>query len=169
MDAVFAGGDSDMKIELLSVYFNFLAKIQSSSVISNEGSTSNNLIAKAEDHMDAGVGSSIMQRYLDRVLQCALLNDCALQGAAIDVIGQVTSQALVHPVLCMPVAVALEASDDPVLSDRAFKIHRELHDKHASLIYSKSPECVRTMYLFKNVVGASMDTPGKAKDPYVVC
>ncbi|GJJ70407.1 cohesin loading factor subunit SCC2 [Entomortierella parvispora] len=160
MDAVFSGGDSAMKIELLSVCFNFLAKIQSSSTTPDEAATSNSLIAKAEDHMGAGVGSSIMQRYLDRVLQCALLNDRALQGAAIDVIGQVTSQALVHPVLCMPVAVALEASDDPVLSDRAFKIHRELHDKHASLIYSKSSECVRTLYLYRNAIGASADTLG---------
>ncbi|KAG0048551.1 Sister chromatid cohesion protein 2 [Gryganskiella cystojenkinii] len=161
MDSVFAGEDIGMKVELLTVYTNFLLKIHTTPAMNNENSTGNSLIARAEDHMDAGVASAIMQQYLDRVLRCALQDNRDLQAAAVNVIGQVTSQALVHPVLCMPVAVALEGSEDPALSGRAFKIHRELHEKHASLIYAKSSECVRTLYMYRHgLLGATSDTPG---------
>ncbi|KAF9964489.1 Sister chromatid cohesion protein 2, partial [Mortierella alpina] len=152
MDSVFAGQDDGLKTELLHIYTNFLLKIQITPPSEEGRKAGYSLIAKAEDQLEAGIGSSIMQRYLERVLQCALMDDRQLQCAAVDVVSQVTLQALAHPMLCMPAIVALETSTDRLLSERAFKIHQDLHQKHASLIYARSMDCIKTMYIYQKSV-----------------
>ncbi|KAG0013085.1 Sister chromatid cohesion protein 2, partial [Podila clonocystis] len=147
MNSIFEGQDNQLKAELIHVYNNFLVKIQTTP--STDKGAGYSLVAKAEDHMDAGIGNAIIQQYLERVLQCALELDPKLQMCTVDVISQVTAQALAHPGLCMPVVVALETSPDELLRERALRIHRDLHQKHASLIYAKSMECVRTMYMYQ--------------------
>ncbi|KAF9190052.1 Sister chromatid cohesion protein 2 [Haplosporangium sp. Z 767] len=149
MGVIFSGHDNDLKIELLQIFASFLFKIQSTPAKEQNKGPEYSLIAKAEDHLEAGIGSAIMQRFLDRILECALINDKRLQVAAVDVIAQVTLQALVHPMLPMPAIVALETSDDLLLSERVFKIHQDLHQKHASLIYARSMDCIRTMYIYQ--------------------
>ncbi|KAG9322107.1 hypothetical protein KVV02_000999, partial [Mortierella alpina] len=152
MDTVFTGQDDGLKTELLHIYTNFLLKIQIAPASEEGRKAGYSLIAKAEDQLEAGIGSSIMQRYLERVLQCALVDDRQLQCAAVDVVSQVTLQALAHPMLCMPAIVALETSVDRLLSERAFKIHQDLHQKHASLIYARSMDCIKTMYIYQKSV-----------------
>ncbi|KAF9950107.1 Sister chromatid cohesion protein 2 [Mortierella alpina] len=152
MDSVFAGQDDGLKTELLHIYTNFLLKIQITPASEEGRKAGYSLIAKAEDQLEAGIGSSIMQRYLERVLQCALADDRQLQCAAVDVVSQVTLQALAHPMLCMPAIVALETSTDRLLSERSYKIHQDLHQKHASLIYARSMDCIKTMYAFQKRV-----------------
>ncbi|KAF9292602.1 Sister chromatid cohesion protein 2 [Mortierella alpina] len=152
MDSVFAGKDDGLKTELLHIYTNFLLKIQVTPASEEGRKAGYSLIAKAEDQLEAGIGSSIMQRYLERVLQCALADSRPLQCAAVDVVSQVTLQALAHPMLCMPAIVALETSTDRLLSERAFKIHQDLHQKHASLIYARSMDCIKTMYIYQKRV-----------------
>ncbi|KAF9100563.1 Sister chromatid cohesion protein 2 [Mortierella sp. GBA35] len=161
MDSIFSGQEFSLQTELLQIYTGFLLKIQTTPMAEPGKGSAYSLVAKAEDHLEAGIGSSIMQRYLDRVLRCALVNDKALQTAAIDVITQVTLQALAHPVLCMPVITALETSDDPAISSRVLRIHRDLHQKHASLIYARSMECIRTAYNYRaSLRGAKADVQG---------
>ncbi|KAF9384973.1 Sister chromatid cohesion protein 2 [Mortierella sp. AD011] len=152
MDSIFASQDTELKSELLQIYSNLMVKIQATPANEQGKDTNYSLIAKVEDHMEAGIGSAVMQRYLDRVLQCVLVVDRRLQAAAVDVVVQVTRQALVHPMLCMPAIVALETSGDPLVSGKIFKLHRDLHQKHASLIYARSMECVRTMYIYQKTV-----------------
>ncbi|KAF9347557.1 Sister chromatid cohesion protein 2 [Mortierella sp. AD094] len=152
MDSIFASRDTELKSELLQIYSSLMVKIQATPAIEQGKDTSYSLIAKVEDHIDAGIGSAVMQRYLDRVLQCVLVVDRRLQAAAVEVVAQVTQQALVHPMLCMPAIVALETSEDPLVSGKVFKIHRDLHQKHASLIYARSMECIRTMYIYQKTV-----------------
>lgn len=162
MDSVFAGQDDGLKTELLHIYTNFLLKIQVTPASEEGRKAGYSLIAKAEDQLEAGIGSSIMQRYLERVLQCALADSRPLQCAAVDVVSQVTLQALAHPMLCMPAIVALETSTDRLLSERAFKIHQDLHQKHASLIYARSMDCIKTMYIYqKRVQREKTDVQGK--------
>ncbi|KAF9586445.1 hypothetical protein BGW38_004872 [Lunasporangiospora selenospora] len=180
MDGCFAGQDNELKTELLTILANYLQKIQitpaaSSIVTTATASLSSlsidkkalnanpkvNLIAKADDHFEAGIGSSITQRFLNRVLACALTTDRQLQAAAVEVISQTTSQALAHPIICMPVVIALGTSEDRVLRSRMFVIHEELHRKYASLIYSKCMECIRTMYLYqRSAQGGTAETKG---------
>ncbi|KAK3829419.1 MAG: sister chromatid cohesion C-terminus-domain-containing protein [Benniella sp.] len=154
MDSIFENHDTELKTELLQIFSSLLARTQSTPVSAHGKDNNPSLVAKPEDHLEAAIGSAVMQRYLDRILRCALVHDSGIQTAAMDVISQVTLQALAHPVLCMPAIVALESSDDRSLSDRAFKIHQDLHQKHASLIYSKTVECVRTMYKYQQGIHA---------------
>jgi len=149
MDSIFENHYTELKTELLQIFSNLLARTQSTSASAHGKDINPSLVAKPEDHLEAAIGNAVMQRYLDRILRCALVHDSGIQTAAMDVISQVTLQALAHPMLCMPAIVALESSDDTSLSDRAFKIHQDLHQKHASLIYSKTVECVRTMYKYQ--------------------
>ncbi|KAF9901320.1 Sister chromatid cohesion protein 2 [Linnemannia zychae] len=149
MDSIFAGDVSSLQTELLQIYTSFLLKIQTTPMSEQGKGSGLSLVAKVEDHLEAGIGSSIMQRYLDRILKCALVVDETLQAAAIDVISQVTLQALVHPMLCMPAIVALETADDATVCSRVLRIHCDLHQKHASLIYARSLECVRTAYTYQ--------------------
>ena len=161
MDSIFAGHEFSLQTELLHIYTGFLLKIQTAPTSEQGKGTGYSLVAKAEDHLEAGIGSSIMQRYLNRILKCALVADETLQAAAIDVITQVTLQALVHPMLCMPVIIALETSDDTAICSRVLRIHKDLHQKHASLIYAKSMECIRTAYTYQTSLrGAKADVHG---------
>ncbi|KAF9204444.1 Sister chromatid cohesion protein 2 [Haplosporangium sp. Z 27] len=130
MDSVFASHDNELKSELLQIYNNFLTKIQATPVTEQSKYVNYSLMAKAEDHLEAGIGSAVMQRYLDRILQCVLVTDKRLQAAAMEVIIQVTQQALVHPMLCMPAIVALETSDDPLpdADIQGFKISSDTGD-----------------------------------------
>ncbi|KAF9925061.1 Sister chromatid cohesion protein 2 [Linnemannia zychae] len=149
MDTIFASSDAALQKELLQIYANFLLKIQTTPLSGQDKEARYSLVAKAEDHMDAGIGSSIMQQYLDRILNCALVKDGSLQSAAVDVISQVTLQALVHPILCMPVIIALETCDNSTIRSRVLRIHYDLHQKHASLIYARAMECIRTAYTYQ--------------------
>ncbi|KAG0270356.1 Sister chromatid cohesion protein 2 [Actinomortierella ambigua] len=126
-----------------------------SDAAAGSGKATRSLIAKAEDHLEAGIASAVMQRYLDRILQCTLMLDPTVQVIAVDVMTIINQQALVHPMLCMPSIVALETSPNRVLSDRVLRIHKDLHHKHASLIYAKSLECIRTMYLYQKQLQSS--------------
>ncbi|KAF9917724.1 Sister chromatid cohesion protein 2 [Lobosporangium transversale] len=165
MDTIFSDRNNELKIEMLRTYTDFLVNTQATSSSRSE-KEAYTLITNAEDNLEAGIGSAVMQRYLDRILQCALVNDLQLQVAAVDVISQVTQQALVHPMLCMPAVVALESSEDLILAGRAFKIHRELHQKHASLIYARIMECVRTMFAFrKNLQQEALSIQGYKINP----
>ncbi|KAG0370608.1 Sister chromatid cohesion protein 2 [Mortierella sp. AD032] len=161
MNSIFAGNDFSLQTELLQIYTGFLLKIQTTPMSEQGKGNGLSLVAKAEDHLDAGIGSSITQRYLDRILKCALVADKALQAAAIDVISQVTLQALAHPMLCMPAIVALETSDDATVCSRVLRIHRDLHQKHASLIYGRSLDCIRTAYTYQtSLQGSKADVHG---------
>ncbi|KAG0238089.1 Sister chromatid cohesion protein 2 [Actinomortierella wolfii] len=172
MDSVFEERSPAHLFELLQHFYNYLIKThtletendpsQAASEIARRGTksshsstevkTTRSLMAKAEDHLEAGIASAVMQRYLDRILQCALMPTAEVQSMAVDVITIITQQALVHPMLCMPAIVALETSHDKVLSDRVFRIHKDLHHKHASLIYAKSLDCIRSMYLYQKQI-----------------
>ncbi|KAF9974717.1 Sister chromatid cohesion protein 2 [Actinomortierella ambigua] len=183
MDSVFEKRSPAFLNELLQHFYNYLIKTHtleseaeassattngsikrggtkaghSNAAVTMAGSTkaTRSLVAKAEDHLEAGIASAVMQRYLDRILQCTLMLDPEVQLTAVDVMTIINQQALVHPMLCMPSIVALETSPNRVVSDRVFRIHRDLHHKHVSLIYAKSLECIRTMYLYQMKIQSS--------------
>ncbi|KAG0295975.1 Sister chromatid cohesion protein 2 [Dissophora globulifera] len=168
MDSIFASKHIDLRTELLQVYSDLLLKIHAVPVSDQRRGVIHNhsLIDRAEDHIGTGVGGAIMQRYLDQILQCSLLDNKQLQLAAVDVISQVASQALVHPMVCMPAIIALETSEDVSLSERALKIHQGLHQKHASLIYSKIVECVRAVFNYQvNIQKAHAYVQGFTVEP----
>ncbi|KAG5358607.1 Sister chromatid cohesion protein [Yarrowia sp. B02] len=81
-----------------------------------------------------GVCASIVQRYLNSILQIALLGTGAHSISAILLLEKVSHQGFANPRLLMTTTVALEASPVSLVASKAQGIHRLFHDKHESLI-----------------------------------
>src|SRR5690349_7402352 len=79
MDSTFQNQDIELKMELLQIFANFLVRIQSTPASGHGEDVNRSLVAKAEDHLEIAIGSAVMQRYLDRILRCALVHDRGLQ------------------------------------------------------------------------------------------
>ncbi|KAJ1562291.1 Sister chromatid cohesion protein 2 [Nowakowskiella sp. JEL0078] len=118
MDDVFAGVPSNMKIDLIRTFVDFLIHEQSllsfesaedkqeSTKLSNELKRDDKskvnlkiLIGNADEMGDAGVSSSIMQTYLSRILEGLVSHDDPLQQVSFDCVVLILEQGLVHPLL----------------------------------------------------------------------
>ncbi|CAG8449459.1 11998_t:CDS:10 [Ambispora leptoticha] len=162
MDRIFNSGVMDMKIQLMKVFLDFLLAEQQKINADLEDKKSKKdttvdlkvLIGNADEFAEAGVSSSLMQRYLDRILDCTFDLNPHMKIVALDVLANIIQQGLAHPVLCMPTIVAIETSPEPAFRDKAFKLHQHLNEKHASLIHTRHVECVKKAYHFqKQLVG----------------
>ncbi|KAI9101839.1 sister chromatid cohesion C-terminus-domain-containing protein [Phlyctochytrium arcticum] len=106
------------------------------------------LIGSATGLGDAGISSMVIQTHLIGILKCLLTSTKALVETTFEVVEHILEQGLVHPLLCVPSVVAMEASHSDEIRARAFKLHQQLVEKHASFIHSKNVECVRLTYTF---------------------
>ncbi|PKC70049.1 ARM repeat-containing protein [Rhizophagus irregularis] len=157
MDRILNTGAMDMKIQLMKVFSDFLVAEQQkiNTDLEEKKQKKNNpvdlkvLIGNADEFAEAGVSSSLMQRYLDRILECTFDPTQSLKIIALDVLGNIIQQGLAHPVLCIPTIVAIETSPEQTVRDKAFKLHQHLNEKHASLIHSRNVDCVKKAYAFQ--------------------
>ncbi|CAI2165749.1 3087_t:CDS:10 [Funneliformis geosporum] len=165
MDRILSTGVMDMKIQLMKVFADFLvAEQQKINTDLEDKKQKKNvpvdlkvLIGNADEFAEAGVSSSLMQRYLDQILECTFDQTQGLKTIALDVLGNIIQQGLAHPVLCMPTIVAIETSPEQTIRDKAFKLHQLLNEKHASLIHSRNVDCVKKAYAFqKQLVGDNL-------------
>ncbi|CAG8475643.1 10449_t:CDS:10 [Rhizophagus irregularis] len=131
MDRILNTGAMDMKIQLMKVFSDFLVA---------EQQKINTDLEEKNEFAEAGVSSSLMQRYLDRILECTFDPTQSLKIIALDVLGNIIQQGLAHPVLTSP---------EQTVRDKAFKLHQHLNEKHASLIHSRNVDCVKKAYAFQ--------------------
>ncbi|CAG8487296.1 8961_t:CDS:10 [Diversispora eburnea] len=170
MDRILNTGAMDMKIQLMKVFLDFLVAEQQkiNSDLEDKKNKKNIpvdlkvLIGNADEFAEAGVSSSLMQRYLDRILECTFDQTQSLKIVALDVLGNIIQQGLAHPVLCMPTIVAMETSPESNIRDKAFKLHQHLNEKHASLIHSRNVDCVRKAYAFQKQIANGKPVVGYA-------
>ncbi|RHZ50276.1 hypothetical protein Glove_502g15 [Diversispora epigaea] len=170
MDRILNTGAMDMKIQLMKVFLDFLvAEQQKINADLEDKKNKKNipvdlkvLIGNADEFAEAGVSSSLMQRYLDRILECTFDQTQSLKIVALDVLGNIIQQGLAHPVLCMPTIVAMETSPESNIRDKAFKLHQHLNEKHASLIHSRNVDCVRKAYAFQKQIANGKPVVGYA-------
>ncbi|KAJ2814599.1 Sister chromatid cohesion protein 2, partial [Coemansia erecta] len=115
---------------------------------------------------EAGVGASLMQTYLDRIIDATFVSNAApLRAAGFEVISLVLEQGLAHPLKCMPALIALCTSNDPYIRNKSLKLHQELSFKHASFIHSRDLEGVRKAYEYQlQVRGRPEDVDGYDSD-----
>ncbi|RUS31049.1 sister chromatid cohesion C-terminus-domain-containing protein [Jimgerdemannia flammicorona] len=167
MDRIFDGDSDSMRIELMKVYLQFLAG-ESERMKLDDMKKENDtvdlrvLIGNAEEFAEAGVSSSLMQRYLNRILSAALDEDRTLRVLAFDVVGNIVRQGLAHPVLCMPTIVAMETSPENSMRDKAYRLHVHLNEKHASLMHTRNVECVSKAYAYQKQVAKGQVVRGYA-------
>lgn len=125
MDTVLDGNVPALKIPLLKAFVEFLQNenrkdLEKKSMLSSRGAWHGNinnlqptetedvsnkavdikvLIGNAEEMGDAGIGSSIMQMYLERILDCMMSTDQSLMAISFELVELILEQGLVHPLL----------------------------------------------------------------------
>ncbi|KAJ3174527.1 Sister chromatid cohesion protein 2 [Geranomyces variabilis] len=157
MDMIFASDSTTLKISLLRAFGDYLhtehareakKKKEEEAQPADAGVDIKVLIGNADEMGDAGISSSIMQTYLAGILLCLLDKSQQMTRTALDLIELIVEQGLVHPLLCMPAIVAMEANVAMDVRDRACRLHADLNDKHASFIHSKNNDCIKSMFKY---------------------
>ncbi|CAO3606861.1 unnamed protein product [Mucor fragilis] len=172
MDKIFEEGTIELKTQLMRVYQEFLYA-EEKRIDKREGATTgsvmytkdidiNTLLGDTEEYAELGVNGSLMQRYLRKILKCALAESEDLRYAAFEVVSAIIHQGLAHPVLCMPAIVAAETSPDLILRNKAFYLHKYAHDKYGNLLYSQMNEYLSTSYQYQKILyGGQVQGYGK--------
>ncbi|KAH8548086.1 hypothetical protein BGW37DRAFT_523737 [Umbelopsis sp. PMI_123] len=153
MDEMFASRFLDYKSRVMRVFLDYLIgeekriiDCEKEMIKERKGTDLNQLLGNASEMAELSVSSSLMQRYLERILQTALDPNVQLRNLSFKVITRIIQQGLAHPVICMPVIVALETCPDQTMRDIAFQLHFQLNQRHQTLLYSRNVECVRAAY-----------------------
>ncbi|ORX67535.1 hypothetical protein DL89DRAFT_294691 [Linderina pennispora] len=97
------------------------------------------LVGNTDDMGEAGVGASLMQTYLERIIRRY-------------VISLVLEQGLAHPLMCVPALIALSTDSDAHIRNKSLKLHQDLAGKHASFIHSRDLEGVRKAFEYQSQV-----------------
>ncbi|KAJ2796116.1 Sister chromatid cohesion protein 2 [Coemansia guatemalensis] len=169
MDRIFASGTAHHKLQVLRNFLEFLradakqltTREQEDRYMEREVDAKA-LIGDTGGMSEAGVGASLMQTYLDRIIDATFVANAApLRAAGFEVISHVLEQGLAHPLKCMPALIALCTSSDPYTRTRSLKLHQELNFKYASFIHSRDLEGVRQAYEYQLLVcGRAEDVEG---------
>ncbi|KAI9500997.1 sister chromatid cohesion C-terminus-domain-containing protein [Coemansia spiralis] len=183
MDNAYSGGSASHCLQVTRNFLEFLradaqkyALQQTESKDKEREVDAKALVGNIGGMGDAGVGASLMQTYLDRIIDVAFAADSApLRIAGFEVITLVLEQGLAHPLKCVPSLIALSTSSDPFIRTRALKLHQDLNFKYASFIHSRDIEGVYKAYEYQvqvrgrpeDVVGydASADTKDMPERP----
>jgi cohesin loading factor subunit SCC2 len=109
-----------------------------------------------------GVAIGIAQRFLPHIVRIALSRQDDQGLLATEVIASVARQGLVHPKECGVPLIALETSENPKISEIAFREHRAVHEKHETILEKEYMRAVQLAYAYqrdvvKNTHGASLD------------
>ncbi|KAJ2784479.1 Sister chromatid cohesion protein 2 [Coemansia javaensis] len=165
MDRAFAGGSAGHKLQVLRNFLEFLradaeqhAAQERRDRDAEREVDARALVGNVGDVGGAGVGASLMQTYLDRILDAIFASSApALRAAGFRVVSLVLEQGLAHPLKCMPALIALGTSSDPHIRAKALRLHQEMCFKYASFIHSRDLEGVRKAYEYQLLVRGSAE------------
>lgn len=170
MDKIFEQGTIDLQTQLMCVFQEFLAaeekridRREELKSVDFKDVDVDELLGNTEEYAELGVNGSLMQRYLRRILKCALSKSDELRYAAFEVVSAIIHQGLAHPVLCMPVIVAAETSPDIILRNKAYYLHKYTHDKYGAILYSRMGEYLSTSYEYQKLLFDEGHVQGKIK------
>jgi hypothetical protein len=96
---------------------------------------------------DFGIAGGLVQTHLQSVLRCCLSADARVHTTAAEVIYLALEQGLVHPLICMPTILAMQAIPGTPVAIKALTIHQKLAEKHASFIHGRNMDGLRLMYV----------------------
>ncbi|RCI03673.1 Sister chromatid cohesion protein 2, partial [Rhizopus stolonifer] len=170
MDKIFREGTPSLKTKLMHVFQEFLGaeegRIGKRDEEEKKGKDQrigiDTLLGNTEEYAELGVNGSLMQRYLPKILECALSDLTELRYPAFDVVSTVIHCGLAHPVLCMPAIVAAETSPDISLRTKAYYMHKYAHDKYGSLLYIQMNEYINKSFQYQRLLfGSGVQGYGK--------
>ncbi|SPN98572.1 related to sister chromatid cohesion protein [Cephalotrichum gorgonifer] len=107
------------------------------------------------------VASATTQRFLKEVIRIATssLDDHAF--LAVELLGSINRQGLVHPKETGVTFITLETSSNPKIAEVAFQEHRALHEKHETVLEREYSRAIQSAFLYqrdivKDVRGATV-------------
>ncbi|KAJ2858056.1 Sister chromatid cohesion protein 2 [Coemansia erecta] len=165
MDKVFSQGSAGHKLQVMRNFLEFLradSKRYAQRLKEEEGRArevdAKALVGDTGDMSVAGVGASLMQTYLDRIIEATFLPGAiTLRVCGFDVISLVLEQGLAHPLKCVPALIALGTSSDAHIRSKALKLHQDLCFKYTSFIHSRDIEGVRLAYEYQAQVRGNLE------------
>lgn len=170
MDKIFDEGTIELKTQLMRVFQEFLSAEEkrigkqeetNATVLQYRSIDIDTLLGNTEEYAELGVNGSLMQRYLRKILKCALSESDELRYDAFEVVSEVVHQGLAHPVLCMTAIIAAETSPNTILRNKAYYLHKYAHDKYGNLLYIQLNECLLTSYKYQTFLLGTENVRGK--------
>ena len=102
------------------------------------------------------VSSATTQRFLDDITRISLQDVSPHSKLALEVLGSINRQGLVHPKQTGVTFITLETCNSSVISELAFKEHRLLHDKHEQVLEREYAKAIQSAYNYqRDVLGDS--------------
>ncbi|RCI02117.1 Sister chromatid cohesion protein 2 [Rhizopus stolonifer] len=161
MDKIFNEGTTKIKTQLMMVFQEFLMaeekrigkrEQEAGSSLFTKDIDVDTLLGNTEEYAELGVNGSLMQRYLRKILDCALAGLDELRYAAFEVVSAIVHQGLANPVFCMSAIVAAETSPDAILRNKAYYLHRYAHDKYGTLLYIQMNEYLMASFQYQQML-----------------
>ncbi|KAI8890824.1 hypothetical protein K501DRAFT_319711, partial [Backusella circina FSU 941] len=158
IDEIFKVGSIQLKIQLMKVFQEFLAaeevridkrKERDGQALHTKIIDVDTLLGNTVEYAELGVNGSLMQRYLHKILRCALDDSIELRFAGFEVVSAIVHQGLAYPFICMSAIVSAETSPDVVFRTKAYYLHRHLHDKYGDLLYSHMDDYIESAYEYQ--------------------
>jgi hypothetical protein len=103
---------------------------------------------------DFGIASGLLQMHLTAILGHCLSPVPGVQGAAFDIVCLALEQGLVHPLLCIPTVIAMQAFPRASLTAKAAAVHGRVVEKHPSFIHSRNLDGLRLLHQARVALGA---------------
>ncbi|KAE8213588.1 hypothetical protein CF327_g2907 [Tilletia walkeri] len=163
MDEVLGTGDAHQRELLLRSMLEFLngqqqtrSEEMAASKRGRAGAQQNDAVDMAQlvgdtaEFAESSVSSTLLQRYLDRILDASLsVRIPTLQRTALEILNITVLQGLTHPLQCVPTLIALETSADENVRSTAFRMHSHLAQKHGSILAARYLEHARVACNFQ--------------------
>jgi cohesin loading factor subunit SCC2 len=99
-----------------------------------------------------GIALGIAQRFLKYIVHIALSRQDDEALLAAETLASITRQGLVHPKETGSTLIALETSENPKISDLAFREHRALQVKHETILEKEYMRAVNKAYIYQRDV-----------------
>ncbi|OLN97412.1 Protein rad9 [Colletotrichum chlorophyti] len=110
------------------------------------------------------VASATTQRFLKEITRIALSSQDEHAFLAVEVLGSINRQGLVHPKETGVTLITLETSSMPKISEVAFMEHRALHEKHETVIEREYVKAIQAAYEYQRDI--VKDTRGATTNPF---
>ncbi|KAI5785554.1 sister chromatid cohesion C-terminus-domain-containing protein [Peziza echinospora] len=169
-DAVFSEGNMELEDLVLSGFKGFLFLEERRSEISAEEAENEKkeptgrLEVAAYANTNDGVSTSIAQKYLKDIIRIALATTDMHAMTAVEVIGSISRQGLVHPKECIPTLVALQTSTNQSIATMSFTELRTLHNKHETIAERCYLDGLRQCFSYQ--LNILKDPTGATTQPY---
>ena len=170
-DIVFAETNADLEHLVITGFQEYMAveEKRSDSALNvpmptKEKSQSKNLGVAFVANKSDGVSTSLAQRYLKQIVRVALSANDAHALNATEVLASINRQGLVHPKECISALVALETSNNSSIARIAFREHRNLHQKHETIVEKEYTKAVQQVFEYQKHVAA--DWRGATSRPF---